>query len=471
MTEKPQNQINIDNMLGRMTKLTKISPTMCSAKWLQSTTYLMNGWTHSCHHPSPHKIPLDEVLDNPKALHNTQHKKEQRQAMLRGDRPSECEYCWNIEDLPGDHISDRVYKSTDEVWSTPYLNRLDAAWHEDVNPTYFEVAFENTCNFKCMYCSPEISSKWMDEIKRHGPYPTSMQHNGLDYLKRSRKMPIPNREYNPYVEAFWKWWPELYETLQVFRITGGEPLMSKHTWRLLEYIDQNPRADLELAINTNLQAPEQFMDRLMVYYNKIAPKIKRFKIFTSVEAKGKPADYIRYGMDYDLFWSNVRRFLSETPSDSALNFMVAFNALSVTTFHEWLNDVVNLRDEFNEHDGYNRLPMMINFIRWPLFQDCRILPVDIKKHYGNLIYETTLEHTKKTRPSYAGRFYLEEVDQVKRLQDYMNDEWDQQYREQQMRDFFLFFQEYDLRRNCEFSETFPELMDFYEQCRALTYRK
>ena len=40
-------------------------------------------------------------------------------------------------------------------------------------------------------------------------------------------MPIPQREPNPYTDAFWKWWPELYRDLHTFRITGGEPLLQK----------------------------------------------------------------------------------------------------------------------------------------------------------------------------------------------------------------------------------------------------
>ena len=74
------------------------------------TVLLQTGMTHSCHHPTPHKIPLSELDANPTALHNTQFKKEQRQKMLKGDRPSECEYCWNVEDSNKDAFSDRHFK-------------------------------------------------------------------------------------------------------------------------------------------------------------------------------------------------------------------------------------------------------------------------------------------------------------------------------------------------------------------------
>ena len=81
-------------------EIDKISSSFCAAKWTQGTIYLQNGTTHSCHHPTVHNIPLTELAENPTALHNTNYKKEQRKLMLEGQRPKECEYCWNIEAQP-----------------------------------------------------------------------------------------------------------------------------------------------------------------------------------------------------------------------------------------------------------------------------------------------------------------------------------------------------------------------------------
>ena len=88
---------------------------------------------------------------------------------------------------------------------------------------------------------PDLSSKWYEEIKQYGAYPTSTQFNGFDSLRDLNRMPIPNREENPYVDAFWKWWPDLYESLHTLRLTGGEPLMSKDCWKVLEAIAENPK--------------------------------------------------------------------------------------------------------------------------------------------------------------------------------------------------------------------------------------
>jgi len=95
----------------------------CLAKWTQVTIHLQNGETHSCHHPVPHKIPLLELRRNPSALHNTKHKKRQRRAMLNGERPDECDYCWRVEDSGSNVLSDRTYKSF-EPWARPYVDEI-----------------------------------------------------------------------------------------------------------------------------------------------------------------------------------------------------------------------------------------------------------------------------------------------------------------------------------------------------------
>ena len=452
-------------MLARMQEVNRVSPSFCTAKWVQSTVYLMNGFTHSCHHPPTHKVPLAEIRQDPSALHNTKYKLEQRRQMLAGLRPKECQYCWNIEDLPQARISDRVYKSTDLEWSYPFLAEVQSAGAtQKIAPTYLEVAFENTCNFKCAYCSPDISSKWMEEIREHGPYPTSRRTGSLDWIEKNGKSPISRTEHNPYIEAFWKWWPELYRSLKTFRITGGEPLLSQNTWKILDEIQRDPKPDLNLAINTNMDVPEQLISRLIEYHNAIAPRVRSFEIYTSAEAAGRAAEYIRFGMQYDRFLGNVRRFLRETRADSRINFMVTFNALSVTTFTKFLEDLWNLRVEFNEDDAANRVPMMISYLRWPPFLSCQILPAEIKRRYIGEIKDYANSRTRVTSPLKTGRFYLEEIDQIERLGDFMLLEPPELRRDRA--DFSLFCDEYDRRRGTDFRAVFPELMEWRENAQA-----
>lgn len=446
------NKENVDKMWKKMGEVTKTSPSMCLAKWLQTTITLYNGFTHSCHHPSPHKIPLEEVACNPSALHNTTYKKQQRQQMLEGSYPKECGYCWNIEKLKNDHISDRVYKSTDE-WAYPYMKEvIKSGSKEDIAPTYLEVAFENVCNFKCAYCSPDVSSKWMDEIRRYGAYPTSMKFNNLEWLEKTGKLAIPNRSNNPYVDAFWQWWPDVYPKLKTFRITGGEPLLSKHTWKALDYILENPNPDLNLAINTNLGVDDLLIDKLVSYCNILDQKVKSLEIYTSCEAHGSAAEFIRYGLNYERFMQNIVKLLNNT--NVRVNLMITFNALSVTTFKDFLFDIWNLRSKYNESDALNRIPFMIAYLRWPPFLGVHILPRHIKESFAVEITAFVKAHTRNNSPNKCGRFYLEEIDQVERLCEYMLSNETPEH----LDDFKKYITEYEKRRNLDFRQIFPQLV-------------
>lgn len=436
--------------------INSVSPSFCSAKWLQTTLYLQNGYNHSCHHPSPHKIPVEELRENPAALHNSKFKKEQRLKMLNGQRPSECDYCWKIEDLDKDYFSDRHYKTSD-YWAWDRLHEVrKTVPASDINPSYLEVSFSNVCNFKCTYCSPEVSSKWMEEIERFGPYPTSTSNHDLNWLKQVGKFPYKNSDDNPYVEAFWKYLPDIYGNLRVLRVTGGEPLLSKDVWKLFEYIQYNPNRNLELAINTNLCVDDKLIDKFIETINDLKEYVGRIDVYTSLESVGEQAEYSRYGLNYAQWSNNINKVLSET--DVTVNIMTTINALSVTTTAEFLNDVLALREQYNETPAHNRIPISINYLRWPTHLSVNVLPIELRKQYRDHIL-TTSEQWLKYNSTGAARLYLEEWDQIKRFCDYLVTE------QQNPTDFFKFIDEIDKRRNTNFVTAFPELKDFYNNAK------
>src|SRR6185312_10142021 len=125
---------DLEKILETRKKLNAVSPSFCLAKWLQVTIHLQNGQTHSCHHPGTHTVPVEELKKDSTALHNTSFKKQQRKAMLEGKRPDECRYCWNIEDSPGNHCSDRHFKSHD-AWAMPHFDEVRTMpWDRNINP-------------------------------------------------------------------------------------------------------------------------------------------------------------------------------------------------------------------------------------------------------------------------------------------------------------------------------------------------
>jgi len=451
------NEEEIQKLKAKRDIINKISPSFCSAKWLQTTLYLQNGYNHSCHHPAPHKIPLEEVLQDPAALHNSRFKKEQRKKMLNGERPRECSYCWNLEDLPEEHFSDRHYKTADS-WSWPRLTEIaNSDWKNNINPSYLEVSFSNVCNFKCSYCSSEISSKWLEEIKQNGEYNTSRANHNLDWLKNSGRFPYKNREKNPYVEAFWKWFPDILSDLKVFRITGGEPLLSKETWKVLDYVEIHANKPIDIAINTNLCVDDKLIDQLINKFEKLKSKGHSCEVYTSLESTGKKAEYSRYGLNYNQWCNNLRKILKN--STLTVPIMTTINILSITDFEKFIDLIIDFRKEFNSSPAINRIPVSINQLHWPPYLSVSVIPQEIRNSLANNIIEHCNKLLKYNNGNSIERLYLEEYDQIKRLcrsmQMSVTNDTDK-------KDFINYIREYDSRRNLRFEQVFPELKTLLE---------
>ena len=467
------HDIEYKNYLGKVkAEMDKVSPTICLAKWKQVTVHLQTGHTHSCHHPATHKIPLEEIAIDVSALHNTNFKKQQRELMLNGKRPGECDYCWKVEDSTQglDVYSDRVTK-TGAAWAKDFKNEVMADPLGNTNPSHFEISFSNTCNFKCSYCTPEVSSRWMEEIRQFGPYPTSSKFNNLDYHIANDKVPILEKDHNPYVEAFWKWWPDLYKDLRVFRVTGGEPLLTKNTFKVLDYIIENPKPDLELNINSNLCVPDELLNKFIEKIKRIQGEglVKEFVMYTSAEAHGKRAEYIRHGLDYNKWYDNCNRILNEIPN-SRLSIMSTYNALSVTSFIPFLNDILKLRNTYNTGpERRNPVGIDIPYLRYPQHQTIFVLTQNYLKDIEEQV--THMYHNKEHAywPPLCGYgFYENEINRMERLY-YVAKEGNKNKEEliRTRKDFAIFVDEHDRRRGTDFLKTFPEMEEFYKYCKQL----
>lgn len=440
-------------------KLDGVGCGFCLAKWTQVTMHLQTGFNHSCHHPSVHKIPIEEVERNPKALHNTKFKKNKRKEMLNGERPSECDYCWNIEDNSKSH-SDRIYKSA-EPWSEPYFDEIkNSRWNADFNPRYVEVSFSNVCNFKCSYCGPAYSSQWLQESKKYGGYPTTPEFNSYQSLVDEDSVPILHSEYNPYVKAFWEWWPELYRDLHTFRITGGEPLLSKDTWEVLDYIieQKNPNKELKFAINSNLGVEDSLIDKLIEKLTIIIDenRVKEVIIFTSTDTWGKQAEYIRNGLDFDRFWGNIHKLLKNLPK-LTITIMSTYNIFSPFSYDELIKNIYEIKKQYSNGQRYWLHPILLDtsYLRHPKHQSVKLLTPEHKElilknaetalYYGVPVFDD--KHMGMTET---------EIRKIKRIYDWAIAPSDDDI-DLDRKNFVKFVNEHDIRRNTNFHDTFPEL--------------
>ena len=426
------------------------SKSFCAAKWYNATIWLGSGMTTSCHHPPAHRVDVDAVQINPKLLHNTNQKKEDRRQMIAGERPAGCEYCWKIEDMGRDAVSDRVYKSKiypieslDEVFTTPV--------ETDVDLRTLEIAFDRTCQFACSYCNPAFSSTWVRDIRTNGSY-ANLVSDGRNHFTHTHDSSQLYRfgETNPYVDAFFAWWEsDLHRTLQELRITGGEPLMSGETWKLLDWFKTNKgRSSTRLAINSNLGA-EVDVDRLLDSVEGL-----EVDIYTSNESVESQAEYIRDGLNYKQWLFNVGR-LAASKKIRAVHVMCTINALCLDSLPEFIDQLHRFKQIYGKH----AISFTLNILRFPSFQSPLVLPDDLRTHYRDCLINTMVKYKQ------SSLWHEHEHNHLQRLIDYLDivkTPHSEAFELNKLRnDFKQFFTQYDQRRNKNFAKTFPRLTDWY----------
>lgn len=436
-----------------------ISPTYCGAKWYNATIWLGHGQTASCHHPPAHKINVEELKDNPSAIHNTQHKKLMRKLMLEGQRPNECEYCWKVEDMGRDAVSDRVFKT--HIYSDEEIKEsTQMPWDANVTLKTLEISFERTCNFACTYCNPAFSTTWVRDIKKFGPYKNIVSDGRGHFMDTAPWADSPkNEEDNPYIQAFWKWWnSELADSLEEIRITGGEPLMAPSVWKLFEWFKDNPERGkkMRFAINTNLVPKKEILDKLIEYSHWIP----HLEIYTSNESVGAHSEYIRDGMDYKQWFENLDRLYTEG-NVKQIHCMMTINSLCLASITEFMDEVLAFKLKYITRSPF----MSLNILRFPSFQSPAILPDDMKQFYKNKLQvwldEKLKEESKVDLGTWKATVLTEsEIDQINRLIDYLDviktphrNTADQP---KLYNDFRSFYEQYDQRRGKDFRKTFPE---------------
>ncbi len=293
----------------------KVEPA-CLLKWSWSTVYFNSGSTASCHRTEKYAIDPDNFSN----FHNVPEKIRDRTAMLNGQWPGHgCEYCRNVEQAGS--VSDRQYQlelQGDSCQHPPELNIDPLA--TKVTPTILEVYFTNTCNMACVYCGPQFSSKWEDEDRK---FKSDFNDGG----KFSVRASVDNPHYNQMVNDLWRYLDEddRYRTLRRFHVLGGEPFLLKELDATIDFWDTHGNIDLVISIISNLNVPHERFKQYMKRFERLIleRKVWKIQITASLDAWGVEQEYTRYGLDLMLWEQNFEYLVDQqwvTPSiNSALS--------------------------------------------------------------------------------------------------------------------------------------------------------
>jgi hypothetical protein len=199
-------------------------------------------------------------------------------------------------------------------------------------------------------------------------------------------------------------------------------------------------------------------------------------ILVKIDTFGAQAEYIRNGLNYNKWVDNVNKVLSKT-NRTCLTIMSTYNAFSLFNYDRLIYDVYTLKQKYNSPDRYWGPAVLLDtsYLRYPLHQTVQILP----EEYGKYVLNASnladgLRYTNNWIPTNIWKqehiaFNDLEISKIKRTYDWMISPQDGEQQMKNRYNFVKFVDEHDRRRGTNFTKTFPELEDFYNDCKKINF--
>lgn len=311
----------------------------------ESKTFCMLPWMHMHAFPDGRAYPCcladywHPVGDLRKStmaeVWNQDAYKTMRTNMLEDKPCKECTKCYEQEDngfFSMRYDSNRNYGH--------HIAEVEQTQEDGTNPEfkirYWDVRFSNLCNFSCRTCGPIFSSNWYnDHVKLYNRKP--------DVLGRDMaRVEYTAGDEDSMIEQML---PHIPHLEQVY-FAGGEPLIMKEHYFLLEKLIEYGKTDIRIQYNTNF-SELAFKDKHVFEYWK---HFKNVSVGASLDASGDRAELLRKGTNWKQTLENRRRMMEEVPHvDFYISATVsAMNVLHVIDFHrEWTDLGLISAKDFN----------------------------------------------------------------------------------------------------------------------------
>jgi len=293
--------------------------TFCALPWINISTDV-NGSLRPCckfAQPSPYneyQLPnmKEDRLD---ILWNDIRFQTLRQAFLDGEKPKECQSCWDEEaaGIP----SFRVQWATDKKVNITNMMFNPIAVN---GPRAMDLKLNNVCNLKCRICGPQASSTFLKEHQER----LNIVIEGSDYWISNKILGTANEE------VINKW----AEDLVHLEITGGEPMASPENIKVLDLLIKSGKAkNITILLNTNgTLYNKKFLDHILQF--------KEITMCISVDDLGPRLEYERYPTEWNTIQENIFKFIELRNNNNNLSLTLcptvsSFNVYYLTDYLAW----------------------------------------------------------------------------------------------------------------------------------------
>ena len=360
----------------QLTRLTK-SDNFCMMPWVHMHAF-PDGRAYPCC-LADYWHPVGDLRKNTMAeVWNQDAYRTMRTNMLEDKPCKECTKCYEQEDngfFSMRYDANRNYgHHIAEVDQTQ-----EDGTHLEFRIRYWDVRFSNLCNFSCRTCGPVFSSNWYnDHVKLYNCKPDVLG-------KEMARVEYTAGDEDSMIEQMI---PHIPHLEQVY-FAGGEPLIMKEHYFLLEKLIEYGKTDIRIQYNTNF-SELAFKDKHVFEYWK---HFKNVSVGASLDASGDRAELLRKGTNWKQTVENRRRMMTEVPHvDFYVSATVsAMNVLHVLDFHrEWVDLGLIKEKDFN-----------INLCQSPEWYRASIFPqwfkdqVIVPKYQKHIEWLTPLDPLKR----------------------------------------------------------------------------
>jgi len=370
------------------------SKTFCIMPWVQINLSLPNTYNPCCNSG----IPYDNTTANDTSIKDAfagTKASQLRNQLNDGEKPAICDVCWVKEDAGV--FSERQ----------GYNKQFKNYFHID-KPTlkYLDIEFDNRCNLQCVMCSQHNSDqiwKTVDKFReKELPLPTTLKR----HTRHKNYYSIEKKQYAKDV---------LTDGIDILKVTGGEPFLSKDFLEILDFaIEKDLAKGLELNVTTNGTK----------FSKTILEKMKQFKhvkLTISIDGTGEVYEYIRHPFSWEQLdkrllkikqyswvdvelscviqaynWLNLDQLVNY--SDYYVNFDFKLSPPGCELSPEFLPDhILDLGLERFRATGHRQVEDMENFVA---YHKANRLSNNQLERKNDLLYETTINYDTVRNTSY-----------------------------------------------------------------------
>ena len=282
-----------------------------------------------CRYTKPLGDLKDERIDD---IWNNENYKKLRQQFFNGEKPEECNDCWNAE-----ASGNKSLRWVQNFWA----RKIDYGKTQvDVSPLYYEFKTTNVCNLKCRMCGTINSS----QIAKESATPEIRKH----YLSNK----IIGTHHEPIIK-------EWLENSKYILFAGGEPFVNNEIKNIMNYLDnEGLLEDIHIQLVTNgTHYDNKFIEQFK--------KIKDFELKISLDDIYERNNYQREGSDFSIIEENVKKFSKDFRDVMQFNCtMNWYNIWHIDEFFKYCDDLnIDVSVQFVENPKYLNITNLPNEIK------------------------------------------------------------------------------------------------------------